>query len=62
MKVGRWDKAENEKIMIDGREVESLDAFCYLGSLMAVDSSCDREQARQMLHLEVLTKSGRKRM
>ena len=48
--------------MIDGREVESLDAFCYLGSLMAVDSSCDREQARQMLHLEVLTKSGRKRM
>src|SRR6218665_484288 len=43
MKVGRWDEAEDEKIMIDGRLVESVDAFCYLGSVMAVDSSCDRE-------------------
>src|SRR6218665_1093581 len=43
MKVGRWNEAEDEKIMIDGREVESVDAFCYLGSLMAADSSCDIE-------------------
>lgn len=43
MKVGKWDEAEDEKIMIDIREVESVDAFCYMGSLMAADSTCDRE-------------------
>jgi len=43
MKVGKWNEAEDEKIMINGREAESVDAFCYLGSLIAVDSSCDRE-------------------
>ena len=43
MKIGRWDEAEDEKIMIDGREVESVDAFCYLGSVITADSSCDRE-------------------
>jgi len=43
MKVGRSDEAEDEEIMIDGKEVKSVDAFCYLGSLMAADSSCDRE-------------------
>src|SRR6218665_13660 len=43
MKVGKWNEAEDEKIMIDGREVESVDAFCYIGSLMAAESNCDRE-------------------
>src|SRR6218665_3838025 len=43
MKVGRWDETEDEKIMIGGREVKSVDAFCYLGSLMLADSSCDSE-------------------
>ena len=43
MKVGRWDEAEDEKIMIDGREVESVDAFCYLGSVMSADSNCNRK-------------------
>jgi len=43
MKVGRWDETEDEKIMIDGKEVKSVDAFCYLGSLMTAVSSCDRE-------------------
>src|SRR6218665_1534388 len=43
MKVGKWDKAEDEKTMIDGREVESMDTFCYLGSVITGDSSCDRE-------------------
>src|SRR6218665_3524034 len=43
MKVGRWNETEDEKIMIDGKEVKSVDAFCYLGSLMTADSSCDRE-------------------
>ena len=36
-------EAEDEKIMIYGKEVKSVDAFCYLGSLMAADSNCDRE-------------------
>jgi len=27
MKIGRWDEAEDEKSMIDGREVESVAAF-----------------------------------
>ena len=35
--------AEDEKIVIDGREVKSVDPFCYLGSLMTADSRCDRE-------------------
>src|SRR6218665_1733508 len=43
MKVGRWDETEDGKLMTDGREVKSVDAFCYLGSLMTADSSCDRE-------------------
>ena len=43
MKVGKWNEAGYEKIMIYGREVESVDAFCYLDSLMATDSSRDRE-------------------
>ena len=43
MKVGRWDETEDEKITIDGKEVKSVDALCYLGSLMTADSSCDRE-------------------
>ena len=41
MKVGKWN--EDDKIVIDDREVESVDAFCYLGSLITADSSCDRE-------------------
>ena len=43
MKIGRWDKSEDEKIMIDGRKVESVDAFCYLGNVITADSSCDME-------------------
>jgi len=39
MKVGRWDETDDEKIMIDGREVKPVDAFCYLCSLMMADSS-----------------------
>ena len=31
MKVGRWDKAEDEKIMIDGKEVKSVEAFLLPG-------------------------------
>jgi len=26
------DETEDEKIMIDGKEVKSVDVFCYLGS------------------------------
>src|SRR6218665_1027405 len=29
------NEAEDEKIMTYGKEVKSVDAFCYLGSLMA---------------------------
>jgi len=44
MKVGEmYNEVEDEKIMIDGSDVESVDAFSYLGSLMTADSSCDRE-------------------
>lgn len=66
MKVGKWDEAEDEKIMIDIREVESVDAFCYMGSLMAADSTCDREikyaymQEGKMLLLENFAESGSK--
>ena len=31
VKVGRWDEAVDEKMMIDGKEVKSVDAFGYLG-------------------------------
>src|SRR6218665_2853520 len=31
MKVRKWNEAEGEEIMIDGREVESVDAFLLAG-------------------------------
>ena len=44
MKVERWDEAEDETIMTDdGRELKSVDGFCFLGSVILADSSCDRE-------------------
>jgi len=64
MKVGKWNEAEDEKIMINGGEVESVDALCYLGSVVAADSSYDREIkvriGRGKLLLEGMTESGRK--
>ena len=41
MKIGKW--SQTDKILIGNREVEVVDGFCYLGSLMTTDGSCDRE-------------------
>lgn len=34
---------EGDMIMIDDREVGSVDEFCYLGNLIRAGSSCDKE-------------------
>jgi len=41
MQIGKWN--ETGGIMKRGKEIETVDAFCYLGSTLAVDSSCDQE-------------------
>lgn len=40
--VGKWN--ETDKIMIDKKEVGAMDDFCYLGSLIVEDSSCDDKE------------------
>src|SRR5688572_2798671 len=39
MKVGKWTEDDT----IEDREVEFVDALCYLGSLMTADTRCNRE-------------------
>src|SRR3984885_2110199 len=41
MKIGKW--LDTEEIMIENKEIEVVDTFCYLGSSMKADSSCDEE-------------------
>src|SRR5258706_81762 len=39
--VGRWDSTET--ILVGGKPVEQVEEFCYLGSVITSDSSCDKE-------------------
>ena len=39
--VGKWH--EVDRVTIDGRPVEEVEDFCYLGSTLTVDSGCDKE-------------------
>jgi len=41
MKIGKWN--DTREITIGGNEIETLDAFCYLGNTLTDDSSCDKE-------------------
>ena len=41
MKIGKWQ--DTDSIMIEGKEIEMVESFCYLGSLIRSDSSCDKE-------------------
>jgi len=41
MKIGKWN--DTRGITIGGKEIETVDAFCYLGSTLTDDSSCDQE-------------------
>ena len=41
MKIGKWQEAD--KIKIDNKPIDVVDDFCYLGSTLAADSSCDKE-------------------
>lgn len=41
MMIGKWNEAD--RIMVDGREVVSVDDFCYFGSLKTTESSSDKE-------------------
>src|SRR6218665_3005775 len=41
MKISKWN--ETGGIIIGGNEIETVDAFCYLGSTLTDDSSCNKE-------------------
>jgi len=41
MKIGKWN--DTGGITIGGNEIETVDAFCYLGSILTDYSSCDKE-------------------
>jgi|SRR6218665_13686 len=41
MKIGEWK--DTGRIIVGGDEVETVDSFCYLGSTLTDDSSCDKE-------------------
>ena len=41
MKIGKCQ--EVDKVTIDGRPIDEVEDFCYLGSTLTADSSCDKE-------------------
>jgi Reverse transcriptase (RNA-dependent DNA polymerase)/Endonuclease/Exonuclease/phosphatase family len=41
MKVGKWETSEN--IEVEGDVLEEVEDFCYLGSVIANNGSCDKE-------------------
>ena len=41
MKIGKWQVTD--RIVIDEVPIEEVEDFCYLGSVMSSNSSCDKE-------------------
>ena len=41
MKIGKWN--DTGEIIIGGKEIETVDDFCYLGRTLTDDSSCNQE-------------------
>jgi len=43
MQISVFDDEEDNTIQAEGGEIESVEEFCYLGSVVSRDSSCDKE-------------------
>jgi len=41
MKIGEWK--DTGGITIGGNEIETVDAFCYMGITLTYDNNCDKE-------------------
>src|SRR6218665_3166844 len=46
MKIGKWQGTD--RIVIEEVSIEEVDDFCYLGSVMSSNSSCDKEIKTRM--------------
>ena len=47
MKIGKW-QGGTDRIVIEEVPIEEVEDFCYLGSVMSSDSSCDKEIKTRM--------------
>src|ERR1700733_14168394 len=41
MRIGKWQ--ETDRITIEDKQIDVVDDFCYLGSTLTADSSCDKK-------------------
>ena len=54
-KLTRIGESPNQTIKIDGQEIETVDRFTYLGSIVDVNGGTDAVLKKQGMHLPYLT-------